>query len=118
MFHYTDFIMDFGVPNGLCSSITESRHITAVKKPWRHSNQWNALGQMLQTNQCLDKLTAMQADFVDHGMLAPSRDKPHREDDDDDGGAIDEVVNANVALAHHRGEFIFTLLVYLGLLIA
>ncbi|KAH9957036.1 hypothetical protein BGW80DRAFT_1257454 [Lactifluus volemus] len=38
----------FGAPAGLCSSITESRHITAVKKPWRRSNHYKALGQMLR----------------------------------------------------------------------
>ncbi len=32
--HYRQYIINFGAPNGLCSSITESRHITAVKKPW------------------------------------------------------------------------------------
>ncbi|KIJ16060.1 hypothetical protein PAXINDRAFT_76254, partial [Paxillus involutus ATCC 200175] len=41
----------FGAPNGLCPSITESKHITAVKKPWRRSNKHNALGQILRTNQ-------------------------------------------------------------------
>ncbi|KAH9037927.1 hypothetical protein EDB85DRAFT_1888285 [Lactarius pseudohatsudake] len=32
MVHYVHLIQEFGAPNGLCSSITESRHITAVKK--------------------------------------------------------------------------------------
>ena len=32
--HYPHQIQDFGVPGGVCSSITESRHITTVKKPW------------------------------------------------------------------------------------
>ena len=32
--HYRRHIENFGAPNGLCSSITESKHITAVKKPW------------------------------------------------------------------------------------
>ena len=59
----------FGAPNGLCSSITESKHIKAVKKPWRHSSQYQALGQMLLINQCMDKLAAARVDFVAHGML-------------------------------------------------
>jgi hypothetical protein len=29
--HYRYMIEQFGAPNGLCSSITESRHISAVK---------------------------------------------------------------------------------------
>lgn len=62
-------IWEFGVPNGLCSSITESRHITAVKRPWRRSNRYNALGQMLLTIQRLDKLAAAQVSFVEQGML-------------------------------------------------
>ncbi|KIK73959.1 hypothetical protein PAXRUDRAFT_57492, partial [Paxillus rubicundulus Ve08.2h10] len=32
--HYESLICLFGAPNGLCTSITESKHITAVKKPW------------------------------------------------------------------------------------
>ena len=35
MTHYCSLIEMFGVPNGLCSSITESRHIKAVKEPWQ-----------------------------------------------------------------------------------
>ncbi|EGO21962.1 hypothetical protein SERLADRAFT_441174 [Serpula lacrymans var. lacrymans S7.9] len=60
----------FGAPNGLCSSITESKHIKAVKEPWRRSNRYNALGQMLLTNQRLDKLAASQVDFIERGMLS------------------------------------------------
>ena len=44
--HYQHLIEEFGAPNGLCSSITESRHITAVKRPWYQSNYYEALGQM------------------------------------------------------------------------
>ncbi|KAG6839004.1 hypothetical protein C0991_006648 [Blastosporella zonata] len=35
MVHYRHLIQEFGAPNGLCSSITESKHIKAVKEPWR-----------------------------------------------------------------------------------
>ncbi|KAJ7465494.1 hypothetical protein FB451DRAFT_1178975 [Mycena latifolia] len=35
--HYRSLIQQFGAPNGLCSSITESKHIKAVKQPWRRS---------------------------------------------------------------------------------
>jgi hypothetical protein len=67
--HYFKLIRAFGAPNGLCSSITESRHITAIKEPWRRSNRYNALGQMLLTNQRLDKLAASRVDFKARGML-------------------------------------------------
>jgi hypothetical protein len=32
--HYLTSVMLFSLPNGLCSSITESKHIKAVKEPW------------------------------------------------------------------------------------
>ncbi|KAH0837811.1 hypothetical protein J3R83DRAFT_6012 [Lanmaoa asiatica] len=48
----------FGALNGLCSSITESKHIKAVKMPYRWSSHHQALGQMLVINQRLDKLTS------------------------------------------------------------
>ena len=67
--HYLRLIRAFGAPNGLCSSITESKHIKAVKEPWRRSSRWNALRQMLKTNSCLDKLAAVRADFASCGML-------------------------------------------------
>jgi hypothetical protein len=67
--HYRFLIQQFGAPNGLCSSITESRHITAVKKPWRRSNRNEPLGQMLLTNQRLDKLAMARIDFESRGML-------------------------------------------------
>jgi hypothetical protein len=51
LIHYRRNIQLFGALNGLCSSITESKHIKAVKQPWRRTNQWKALGQMLVINQ-------------------------------------------------------------------
>ncbi|THG94792.1 hypothetical protein EW026_g6745 [Hermanssonia centrifuga] len=69
MKHYTWAIRQFGAPNGLCTSITESRHITAVKEPWRRSNRHEAIGQMLTINERLHKLGAARADFEEHGML-------------------------------------------------
>ena len=62
--HYPRLIQDFGAPGGVCSSITESRHITAVKKPWRRSNRYEALGQILLMNQRLDKLAAARVDLL------------------------------------------------------
>ena len=50
MMHYQYLIQKYGVPNGLCSSITESKHIKAVKEPWRRSSHFEAEGQMLLTN--------------------------------------------------------------------
>ncbi|THH12620.1 hypothetical protein EW146_g7529 [Bondarzewia mesenterica] len=67
--HYCHLVQEFGAPNGLCSSITESKHIKAVKEPWRRSSHFNALGQMLLTNQRLDKIAAARVDFDARGML-------------------------------------------------
>ena len=69
LIHYLMLIRAFGAPNGVCSSLTESKHITAVKKPWRRSSRYEALGQMLLINQRLDKLAASYVDFANRGML-------------------------------------------------
>jgi hypothetical protein len=70
--HYFKLIRAFGAPNGLCSSITKSKHIATIKEPWRHLSHYNALGQMLLTNQRLDKLAASCANFEARGMLTAS----------------------------------------------
>ncbi|KAG1874418.1 hypothetical protein F4604DRAFT_1880883 [Suillus subluteus] len=69
MKHYPDLIHLFGVLNGLCSSMTENKHIKAVKQPWHRSNKYNALRQMLMTNQRLDKIAALHIDFTKCSML-------------------------------------------------
>ena len=70
LIHYPFLITQFGAPNGLCSSITESKHIKAVKKPYRRSSRNKPLGQMLVTNQRLDKIAAARIDFSSRGMLS------------------------------------------------
>ncbi|KAJ7328054.1 hypothetical protein DFH08DRAFT_916752 [Mycena albidolilacea] len=72
MVHYRPNIEKFGAPGGVCSSITESHHITAIKKPWRRSSRYETLSQMLLTNQRLDKLSAARANFVERGMVPPN----------------------------------------------
>jgi hypothetical protein len=67
--HYPVLIRAYGAPSGLCSSITESKHIKAVKQPWWHSSHYKAPGQMLLMNQQLDKLATSHVDFTHHGML-------------------------------------------------
>ncbi|KAG2041499.1 hypothetical protein BDR03DRAFT_932314 [Suillus americanus] len=115
LMHYTKLICMFGAPNGVCSSITESKHIKAVKQPWRRSSKFNALGQILLTNQCLDTLAAARTDFIARGMLGPHPDDGSEADDRgevDDGGEVDDrgevddgavegaQVQCNVKLAH------------------
>ncbi|KAI6021335.1 hypothetical protein BKA83DRAFT_4464098 [Pisolithus microcarpus] len=70
MKHYHYLIHQFGVPNGLCSSITESKHIKAIKWPYWHTNHYQALGQMLLINQRLNKLTAAHMDFNESSRKA------------------------------------------------
>jgi len=67
--HYFYAIRLFGSPNGLCSSITESKHIKAVKEPWRRSSRYRALIQMLQILVRMDKMAALRRKFVKMGML-------------------------------------------------
>lgn len=114
--HYKHVILQFGAPNGLCSSITESKHIKAVKQPWRRSNRYRALEQMLTTNSRIDKLTAARVDFDTRGMLdtpaVPGIDPSHApmqpqsettaEGDDADreeDGAVEGNLEAEVVLA-------------------
>ncbi|KAJ7246229.1 hypothetical protein C8J57DRAFT_1523787 [Mycena rebaudengoi] len=120
--HYRALIQQFGAPNGLCSSITESKHIKAVKEPWRRSSKYNALGQMLTINERLDKLAASRVNFTARGMLlgppgAPPPPLPppplptddgdpimnHEDPTDDDGGATDRRdILGEVELARKR----------------
>ena len=118
--HYCCQVEEFGAPGGLCSSITESRHITAVKKPWHRSNRFEALGKMLIINQHLDKLAAMRSDFVKCGMLqaghtpprhimqtyTPEKPRPNGDDSDgEDEGPVDgDIVMGHVVLAWTRGK--------------
>ncbi|KAF7966643.1 hypothetical protein HWV62_37567 [Athelia sp. TMB] len=89
LMHFAALMRAFGAPNGLCSSITESKHIKAVKEPWRRSNCYQATIQMMTTNTHLDKLVAMRADFVRRGML-PATVKPPdaATDEEEDADAV------------------------------
>ena len=119
MVHYRELIELFGAPNGLCLSITESKHIRAVKEPWQCSNRFNALGQMLVTNQCLDKLAAARRWFTEHGMLdgplLPVGMEAVRVDvEDEEGGAVDdEPATYTVKLASRPGASLI-LIICLG----
>ena len=115
MVHYVFLIQEFGAPNGLCSSITESRHITAVKEPWRHSNHHEPLGQMLVTNQRLDKLTSARTNFIARGILPPEQDAVpcptlavRNSNEEDHDGAVNGVdVLGEVVLAIRSRESLF-----------
>lgn len=67
--HYPHSIHLFGSPNGLCSSMTESKHIKAVKEPWRRSSRYKALIQMLRSNSRMDKMAFARRVFAEQGMM-------------------------------------------------
>ena len=84
LMHYRHLIQQFGAPNGLCSSITESKHIVAVKKPWRRSNKHKALGQMLLANQRMDKLSALSIHL--QATDAQQGDEDEEDEEGEEGG--------------------------------
>ena len=46
--HYQFLIQEFGAPNGLCLSITKSKHIKAIKEPWCCLSQFESLTEPQQ----------------------------------------------------------------------
>lgn len=119
--HYRRSIELFGSPNGLCSSITESKHKESVKDPWRRSSHFKALKQMLVTLSRLDKLTSAEQVFSRVGMMdgttssytemillgeLPQPKTPEDgddRDDDDFGPANGPKCLSSVELAHTAG---------------
>jgi hypothetical protein len=67
--HYYYMIIAFGSPNGLCSSITELKHIEAVKNPWHWSSHFKAITQIVVTLLQLHKMAAAHQCFTLLGML-------------------------------------------------
>lgn len=135
MAHYRLHIENFGAPSGLCTSTPESKHKSAVKRPWRRSNRCEAVKQILLTNERNDKLASAYVDFKQRGMLegtaiadalhrllvleghnpmppnpppVPSTSQQSRspEDDEEDFfGPDDESILSEVALARGRGRY-------------
>jgi hypothetical protein len=110
MAHYRQHIENFGAPNGLCSSITESKHISAVKRPWRRSSRYNAIHQIMRTNCRAEKLTAARAHFTSHGMLDNPTWQPRipysvpsDNDEDQSGEAEEGAIYNEVFLAQTHG---------------
>ena len=117
--HFHEQITLFGAPNGLSTSITESRHKDLVKKPYRRSNHFKALGQMLLTNQRQDKLAALHGRLSSQGLLdtpllpegieaIPMGGNATENEDMVDGP--DKKVEAFVGLSKIPGEYLFCVL--------
>ena len=66
--HYHHHIEEFGAPVGLCTSITENKHISAVKKPYRKSSHNRPLGEMLQINTRLDNIELFKSKRIAEGL--------------------------------------------------
>lgn len=133
MTHYRRHIENFGAPSGLCTSTPESKHKSAVKRPWRRSNRCDALKQILLTNERNDKLASACVDFKQRGMLegtaitdalrrlllseghnnlppvpqstptVPQQSRSPEDDEDDIFGPDDESILSEVVLAKGRG---------------
>jgi hypothetical protein len=67
--HFYSGIQLFGAPNGLCSSLIESKHIKVVKEPWRRSSQFRALVQMLCIIIRMEKMAALRHSLIKNGLL-------------------------------------------------
>jgi hypothetical protein len=72
MKHFKPGLFLFGSGNGICTSITENKHIAAVKEPWRRSSKNKPMLEMLKTISRLNKLSAARAYFGALGMLTGS----------------------------------------------
>jgi hypothetical protein len=96
--HYRYVIEQFGSPSGHDTSITENRHRSAVKEPWRRSNRCQALSQMLRTLLRLDKLAAMRVYLESLGLLKRQHNRPQpgfTEEDAAEEGKTDEACPAD-----------------------
>ena len=109
--HYRRLIEQFGAPDGLSTSITESMHKESVKQPWRRSSHFNELLQILITNQWMDNLAAFSVRLFMEGLLdeplLPKGIQAIAMDSDDE--IIDETVEAIVQLADKGGKKSFSL---------
>ncbi|KAH9916112.1 uncharacterized protein BXZ73DRAFT_92536 [Epithele typhae] len=86
--HMPDAIEQFGSLNGVSTSITETKHIVAVKQPWRASNRGDALPQMLRRIVRVGKINALrvslsqsghlQGDIVEWALRKTGRLPPHQ----------------------------------------
>ena len=121
LMHYSRGVILFGSPNGLCSSITESKHIKAVKEPWRRSSRFKALKQMLRTISRIDKLSAvfqihtasarMNGSTSSYTAMIQRGEQPqppevavnNEEDDDDNGPAPGPKSLSSIELARTPG---------------
>ncbi|KAE9389658.1 hypothetical protein BT96DRAFT_959979 [Gymnopus androsaceus JB14] len=92
MVHYQFLIQQFGAPNGLCSSITESKHIKAVKHPWRFDVE--SAGMLKMAPKSVKRL---------HSNL-PLPPPPSEDQDDEEGPSDEPYSQGDVKLSKRAGE--------------
>ncbi|KAG1904961.1 uncharacterized protein F5891DRAFT_1126281 [Suillus fuscotomentosus] len=95
--HYSYLTQQFGTPNGLCSSLTESKYCKVVKEPWRRLSGWLPLGKFA-------------IGLLDHPLLPPgvepiNLDTNHSDMED---AVADEGVSSYLRRAREIGEMIGT----------
>jgi hypothetical protein len=106
--HYVQNIRLFGSPPGLDSAITESKHIKAVKEPWRESSRNDAVRQMIVKNSRLSQMAAIQVEFGRRGMLDMIQ-VPDDDVDDKEDAADGTFADSKVAVsARHGMQTVFT----------
>ncbi|KAI9452139.1 hypothetical protein BJY52DRAFT_1205778 [Lactarius psammicola] len=115
--HYNKLICAYGAPNGLCSSITESKHIKAMKEPWRHSNRYDAL-RILHKPQDEPSQLVNQDSSIFLGNNDGAGDDTGRGsmnevegDDNGDGDIAGPTVKAHVDLAKPNFPYLIQLLI-------
>lgn len=112
--HFFYKIQLFASPNGTCTSLTESKHIKVVKEPWRRSNRFRALVQMLRIIIRMEKMAAQKRLLTRAGLLsgrtaeayAPQSDEQSSSDElDCDDGEEDDESDDEMPLAGTQASF-------------
>ncbi|KAG2144386.1 uncharacterized protein EDB93DRAFT_1241271 [Suillus bovinus] len=85
MKHYPELICLFGAPNGLCSSMTENKHIKAVKQPWHFTKHGMLNGTCLS-----DASGCLNTSCNDPPAEPPDTSPDTAEANDVDEGEIDD----------------------------
>lgn len=118
LLHYIYGIQLFRSPYGLCSSITESNHITTVNDAWRSTNKDNPLLRIQQINMRMAKMGAARAEYGRRGMLSVTLQGQLAADvdgDDDRGVAADDAeYSALVVSVHNKSGMLLILYIPIG----
>ncbi|KAH7903541.1 hypothetical protein BJ138DRAFT_1138714 [Hygrophoropsis aurantiaca] len=109
MKHYRHLTQLFGAPNGLCSSITESKHIKAVKKPYRRTSKVDMVANGMLDGALVPQylLNIMEAPPIpedDNGNDDSDQDSDSSGDDGDDDTIDGPRFAAKVTLGQRKAR--------------